>query len=357
MSGLDSAKILQNLREIRLPKGANDIVSEGLVSGVTVKDGTVGFVLDIGKTVLTREEAEALRATCETRVRAIEGVKQAMAVLTAPRTGSVRVEAKSAPKGGVQPPSPTPLAGVKRIIAVGSGKGGVGKSTVASNLAVALAKLGFKTGLVDADIHGPSVAKMMGISGEPEVKDNRMVPLERHGVKCMSMGLLLKENVPVVWRGPMVTKALHQLMRGAHWDNLDYLIIDLPPGTGDIHISIAQNFVIDGIVMVTTPQEVALLDVKKALSMFEKLRIPTLGIIENMSYFSDANGQKQYLFGQGGGKRLAKEFHVDLLGEIAIDPAVSESGDSGTPIAAKDGNAAALSFKAIAKTLADTVRA
>jgi len=229
------------------------------------------------------------------------------------------------------PPTPSPLAGVKKIILVGSGKGGVGKSYVAVNLAVALAKAGHKTGLVDADIHGPSVAKMLGISGEPLVEKNQIIPPEKYGIKVMSMGFLIGEEAPLVWRGPMISKALYQLLRAAKWGELDFLVIDMPPGTGDIHLSIAQNFTVDGAVIVTTPQEVAILDVKKCINMLKKVGIPILGIVENMSYFADSGGNKNYIFGVPKGKQLAKAVGTELLAEIPLDQKISELSDKGIP--------------------------
>jgi len=230
------------------------------------------------------------------------------------------------------PPTPSPLAGVKKIILVASGKGGVGKSTVAVNLAVAIAKAGYKTGLVDADIHGPSVARMLGISGAPEVENNQIIPPEKYGVKVMSMGFLIGEDAPLVWRGPMISKALYQLLRAAKWGELDFLVIDMPPGTGDIHLSIAQNFTVDGAVIVTTPQEIALLDVKKCINMLKKVGVPIIGIVENMSYFVDGAGSKNYIFGPSKGKLLAEAAATNFLGEIPLEPEISKTADAGIPL-------------------------
>lgn len=227
-----------------------------------------------------------------------------------------------------KPPSPKPIEGIKKIIAVASGKGGVGKSTIALHLALSYAKLGFKVGLADADIHGPSIARMLGLSEAPEIKDNKMIPPERFGIKCMSMGFLLSENAPVVWRGPMVTKALHQLMLGAEWNELDVLIIDLPPGTGDIQLSLAQNYMIDGVILVSTPQEIALLDVKKAATMFNKLKLPIIGIIENMAYLPDNNGNKNYIFGSGAVKKFCSDSNIKYLGEIPLNSSIAANCDS-----------------------------
>lgn len=233
------------------------------------------------------------------------------------------------------PPSPKPIAGIRHMVAVASGKGGVGKSTVAANLAVTLAQAGYRTGLVDADIYGPSVARMMGLSGEPTYHDKKIVPPEAHGVKCMTMGILLDENAPAVWRGPMATKALAQLMLGTGWGELDILVLDLPPGTGDIHLSIAQNYKLSGAVIVSTPQEVALMDVKKAITMFEKVNIPVFGLVENMSYFIDPeSGQYHHLFGEGNVQQVCDKLSLPLLATLPIDPAIAEGGDNGTPYTA-----------------------
>ena len=321
------------LRRIKTPAG-EDVISAGLVSSFVVREDKIGFALDIPKAAnLDAAQAEALRVQAESAVKK-EFNKEVVVALTG-YVSPIRVGARAEPKNNVPPPpTPKPLAGVKRIIAVASGKGGVGKSTIAVNLAVAFAKSGLKVGLVDADIYGPSLAKMLGLKEKPEVVDNQMIPPVRHGVKLMSMGLLLDENTPTVWRGPMVSKALAQLFRGAAWGELDILVVDMPPGTGDIHLSIAQNFEVSGVVIVSTPQEVALLDVKKAIGMFEKLHIPILGMIENMSYF-EVNKERHYPFGKEGAKKLSQQLGLPFLGELPIDSAISQGGDSGEPFGLK----------------------
>lgn len=226
----------------------------------------------------------------------------------------------------IEPPKPKPIAGVAKIIAVGSGKGGVGKSTVACNLAAVLADKGFKVGVIDADILGPSVAKIFGVSeaGEPDITtQKKMIPHENYGVQIMSMGFLLPEDAPVVWRGPMVSKALHQLILGVDWGELDYLILDLPPGTGDIQLSLAQNYQIDGAILVSTPQEIALLDVKKAASMFNKVNIPILGVVENMAYFEDEHGNQHKIFGESGVQKFADEYDLEVIAQIPVKPELS----------------------------------
>lgn len=233
--------------------------------------------------------------------------------------------------------APKLLPNVKHTIAVASGKGGVGKSTVSVNLALALAKLGYKVGLLDADIYGPSIPLMMGITGKPKVfqdeQSQKMIPLENYGIKLMSIGFLIDDDNPVIWRGPMASGALKQFMSDVNWGELDYLIYDLPPGTGDIQLTLVQTIPLSGAVIVTTPQEVSLIDAKKGLKMFEKVNVKVYGIVENMSYFiAPDTGNKYDIFGSGGGENLAKELHTSFLGGIPIDPRIREGGDSGKPI-------------------------
>jgi len=303
--------ILEKLSGVFLPDAKDNVVSAGLISSLVIKDNDVGFVIDLNN-IANSNIGEELRNKCEEAVKSIPGVAKVTAVMTA--------EISNEEKRETGKKNPKKIEGIKHIIAVASGKGGVGKSTVAVNLAVALVKEGYVTGLVDADIYGPSVARMMNLSGEPEVKEARMIPPENYGVKTMSMGLLLAEDAAVVWRGPMISKALQQLMMGANWGNLDFLVIDLPPGTGDIHLSIAQNFDVSGVVIVSTPQEVALLDVKKAIAMFAKVHVQVLGVVENMSYFDDPDtGKRNYIFGKGSVKKMASEQNLDILAEIPLN--------------------------------------
>jgi len=222
----------------------------------------------------------------------------------------------------------------RNVIAVGSGKGGVGKSTTAVNLALALRQLGAKTGVLDADIYGPSVPMMLGLSGRPESVDNKTIePLRAFGIESMSIGFLVENEAPTIWRGPMVTSALMQLFLDTRWDNLDYLLIDLPPGTGDIQLTLAQKIPVAGAIIVTTPQDIATLDARKALKMFEKVKVPVLGIIENMAMYTCSQcGHVAHLFGSGGGQRIAQRYHVPLLGALPLDSTIGQQGDSGTPI-------------------------
>jgi len=223
---------------------------------------------------------------------------------------------------------------VRNVIAVGSGKGGVGKSTTAVNLALALQQLGAKTGVLDADIYGPSIPMMLGLSGRPESVDNKTIePLRAFGIESMSIGFLVENEAPTIWRGPMVTSALMQLFLDTRWDNLDYLLIDLPPGTGDIQLTLAQKIPVAGAIIVTTPQDIATLDARKALKMFEKVKVPVLGIIENMAMYTCSQcGHVAHLFGSGGGQRIAQRYHVPLLGALPLDSTIGQQGDSGTPI-------------------------
>jgi ATP-binding protein involved in chromosome partitioning len=262
---------------------------------------------------------------------------------TIPEIDSVEVEFVQAATRLAQAPTPTAtphaqstrvsLPQIKNLIAVFSGKGGVGKSTVATNLAAALGQLGQRVGLFDADVHGPTIPTLMGVREKPEVMDGKMVPFERHRVKFMSIGFLVDSEEPLIWRGPMITKAINELLEMTDWGDLDFLIIDLPPGTGDAQLGLAQDVMLTGSIAVTTPQEVALADVRRGISAFKRLQVPILGLIENMAYYlCPGCGRKEYIFGRGGGKTEAKKQHMSLLGQIPIDPQLREGGDAGVPI-------------------------
>jgi ATP-binding protein involved in chromosome partitioning len=239
------------------------------------------------------------------------------------------------PQGAQEQPK-LPIPGVKNIIAVGSGKGGVGKSTVAVNLAITLARLGYSVGLMDADVYGPNLATMLGVRATPHAIGQRIQPLQAHGVRVMSMAFLNPGDKPLVWRGPMLNSVIQQFLRNVDWGETDYLVIDLPPGTGDVQLTLIQTTPLTGALIVTTPSDVSLEDARKAVHMFEQVREEVLGIVENMSYFDHA-GERVYIFGQGGGRRTAEEMHVPFLGEIPIDPAIRQGGDTGKPIMSNEG--------------------
>jgi len=317
MSHINSDSIHQILKTIIDPETGIDVVTSGMVSSLVIRGGNIGFALEINSSEAGLKEP--LRKACEDAVASLPGVERVMVALTGDSSGKTLEHATTKAPAA---PKKQPIEGVKHIIAVASGKGGVGKSTCAVNLAVALAKAGLKVGLADADIYGPSVPRMLGLKQKPDIQDNKMVPIERYGIKSVSMGYLLPDDVATVWRGPMATKALYQLLRGTHWGSLDLLVIDMPPGTGDIQLSLAENYPVSGAVMVSTPQEVALLDVRKAITMFRKVHIPIWGIIENMS------GE---IFGKGGAEKLAKDEKIDFLGALPLDAAIRQASDDGKP--------------------------
>jgi ATP-binding protein involved in chromosome partitioning len=356
-------KLLEVLSAIPYPDAECDVVSAGKVSGMVVRAGQVGFVLDVGN--MDEAARDSLRIRCEKVAAGLEGVEKVTVILTAEREPSpananpspedARKAFKEKNKAERLANPPAPVTGVKKIILIASGKGGVGKSTVAVNLAVALAQLGKRVGVVDADIYGPSIPMMLGLKGKPTLNaENKIVPFNEHGVKALSIGSLVAEDSAIAWRGSMATKALHQLIRGVAWQGegeepLDILLIDTPPGTGDIHLSLSEHYPIDGVVVVSTPQAIALADAKKAVDLYQKVNVPLLGIIENMSYFEDPTSKaRTYIFGQGGAKAYAEYVGVPLLGEIPLNPAIREGGDEGKPAALGDDGL----YKAIAAQLA-----
>lgn len=340
---LTKDSVLKALRIVALP-GGGDVVSRDLIRALAVESGVVRFVLEGAP----EAELAAARPAIEAAVRAVPGVESVTVVIPAGPPRGLGGTAAPGPKIGGHPTpqaGPTRVPGVAHVIAVGSGKGGVGKSTVSSNLAVALARAGKKVGLLDADIYGPSQPRMMGVSKRPASPDGKTIlPLQAHGVTLMSIGLMLKEDEAVIWRGPMLMGALQQMLNQVAWDHfgpLDVLIIDLPPGTGDIQLSLCQKTVMDGAVIVSTPQDVALIDAKKALDMFRRLNTPILGLIENMSIYVCPNcGHEAHLFGHGGVAAEAATLGVPFLGELPLDLEVRLAGDAGTPVAAGAGAAA-----------------
>ncbi|HZN57374.1 MAG TPA: Mrp/NBP35 family ATP-binding protein [Planctomycetota bacterium] len=337
---VEEAAVLAVLKTVEDPDLHRDIVSLGFVKDLKIDGGSVSFKVEL--TTPACPVKEQLKAECERKVRELPGVEDVVVEMTA------QVRRMHEPTGPV-------LQGVKNIIAVASGKGGVGKSTTAANLALGLRQSGATVGLLDADVYGPSMALMMGAEGRPDVTaERKLVPIMAHGVKVISMGFLSGPNTPVIWRGPMVHGLLQQFLKDVEWGTLDYLVIDLPPGTGDAQLSISQAITLSGAVIVTTPQDVSLLDARKGLLMFRQLRVPVLGIVENMSYFVCPHcGERTEIFRHGGGKKASEELGVPFLGEIPIDPAVTPGGDRGIPIVVEHPESpAAKAFAAFAKQVA-----
>ncbi|KFI30272.1 MRP family ATP-binding protein [Haematobacter massiliensis] len=325
--------VLAALSGVPVP-GGGTLVSRDLLRALTLEAGIVRFVIEAADAEMARG-LEPAREAAEAAVRGLEGVEKVSAVLTAPAS------APPMPKIGRHPTpqaGPQPVSGVDRILAIASGKGGVGKSTVSSNLAVALARQGRRVGLLDADIYGPSQPRMMGVNRRPASPDGQtIIPLTAHGVTIMSIGFMLKEDEAVVWRGPMLMGALQQMLGQVAWGALDVLIVDLPPGTGDVQLTLCQKANITGALVVSTPQDVALLDARKAIDMFRKLNTPVLGLIENMSSFFCPNcGHESHIFGHGGVRAEAERLALPFLGELPLSLDVRVAGDSGTPIAAGD---------------------
>jgi ATP-binding protein involved in chromosome partitioning len=348
MSAVTEREILDALRHVADPDRGADIVSLGMVSGLAIRDGNVAFAIEVDSGRGPR--LEPLRKAAERAVEALPGVLSVTAVLTAqapPRRGATP---QPAPSGAVRAARGA-VSGVGAIVAVASGKGGVGKSTVAANLALGLRANGLRVGVLDADIYGPSMPRMLGISGRPRSRDGKsLVPMENYGLKCMSMGFLVPEDTPMIWRGPMVMSALQQMLREVEWGELDIMIVDMPPGTGDAQLTMAQQVPLAGAVIVSTPQDIALLDARKGLNMFKKVDVPVLGIVENMSYFLCPHcGGRSEIFSHGGAREEAARLGTEFLGEVPLDLKIRETSDGGTPITISDpDNAHALVFRHMA---------
>jgi ATP-binding protein involved in chromosome partitioning len=355
MSGVTDRQILDALGRIADPDRGADIVSLGMVSGLVVRDGNVAFSIEVDPERGPR--LEPLRKAAERAVEQLPGVLSVTAVLTA----------QAPPRGRAAPQPAGPAAtrtargvvpGVRAIVAVASGKGGVGKSTVAANLALGLRANGLRVGVLDADIYGPSMPRMLGISGRPRSRDGKMLsPMENYGLKCMSMGFLVPEDTPMIWRGPMVMSALQQMLREVEWGELDIMVVDMPPGTGDAQLTMAQQVPLAGAVIVSTPQDIALLDARKGLNMFRKVEVPVLGIVENMSYFLCPHcGGRSEIFSHGGAREEARRLGTEFLGEVPLDLKIRETSDGGEPITVSDpDNPHALVFRHMAARIWDKV--
>ena len=350
-ASITESAVLDVLRTVKDPDLGKDIVSLGLIRDLHIHDADVSFTL-----AFTSQPAATKVTLHSGASKAVSGIPGVSRVQV--KMGSAAAAARPAP-----PPGPAASAEfipeVKHTIAVSSGKGGVGKSTIAVNLALALRQTGAQVGLVDVDVYGPDVPLMMGARGRPGMFDNKIIPVEAHGIKIMSIGLLVAEREALVWRGPMIHSAVQQFLRDVMWGALEYLVFDMPPGTGDAQLSLSQVVPLTGVVMVTTPQDVALLDVRKALGMFRKLNVPILGIVENMSYFAAPDTGKRYaIFGEGGGARVAEEFAVPLLGQIPLEMETRKGGDAGIPIVVgQPDSAQAKAFREVAAAVRGRVDA
>jgi len=366
MSEVSQAQILDALRGVKDPERGADIVALEMVKGLVVKDGHVGFSIEVDPK--RGPKLEPLRKAAEKAVETLAGVLSVTAVLTAhsgPGAGRAAAPAPQGhdhghahargPQGGQGAAEQKPLVpGVRSIVAVASGKGGVGKSTTAVNLALGLAASGRRVGILDADIYGPSQPRMMGISGRPTSRDGKTLqPMMNYGVACMSMGFLVAEDTPMIWRGPMVMSALEQMLRDVAWDELDTLIVDMPPGTGDAQLTMAQRVPLTGAVIVSTPQDIALLDARKGLNMFRKVDVPVFGIVENMSYFLCPHcGGRSDIFSHGGARKEAEKLGVDFLGEVPLHIDIRETSDGGHPIVVSKPDS---EFAKIYRSIADKV--
>ncbi|HLZ64757.1 MAG TPA: iron-sulfur cluster carrier protein ApbC [Aliidongia sp.] len=342
MASFGEQQVLTALKAVIDPDRGRDLVSLGMISGIAIRDGNVVFSIEIEP---SRAAAlEPVRKAAERAVEAIPGVLSVTAMLTGTRAPQASPQPPHAGHGHAHGPAaarPAPRAlvpGARAIVAVASGKGGVGKSTTTTNLAVALAAQGLKVGLLDADVYGPSQPRMLGISGRPRSPDGKILePMRNHGIVTMSIGFLVPEDTATIWRGPMVMGALQQMLRDVAWGELDILLVDMPPGTGDAQLTMAQQVPLAGAIIVSTPQDIALLDARKGINMFAKVEVPVLGVIENMSYFCCPNcGHRTDIFSHGGARKEADKMGTEFLGEIPLDIRIRETSDAGTPIVVEE---------------------
>ena len=346
MASVTKDQVLAALADVLDPDSGQNVVAGGLISGVVVRDGNVGFALEVDPDQGAAKEP--LRKACETAVERLSGVLSVTAVLTAERPAGGQAQERGhghshshghghAHGGQAQAQAPQAdqlLPGVKSVIAIASGKGGVGKSTTAVNIATAMAAQNVRVGLLDCDIYGPSIPRMLNLSGQPEMVGERTLrPMANYGIKCMSIGFLVAEDTAMIWRGPMVMQALEQMMRDVEWGELDVLLCDLPPGTGDAQLTMAQRVPLTGAVIVSTPQDIALLDVTRGINMFQQVNVPIFGVVENMSYYVCPEcGHRAELFHHGGARETARRLGVDFLGEIPLDISIRTTSDAGRPI-------------------------
>ena len=347
-------QVIAALKQVDSGTGGLDVVARGWVKGISIKDGHVTFALEVPAGL--GPKLEPVRAEAEAAVRALAGVASVTAVLTA--ESQKPAAAPAAAVGSRR--DRLELPGVHHIVAIASGKGGVGKSTTAANLAVALAREGRKVAMFDADIYGPSVPRLFGVAGrKPQTTGGRVFPLEAHGVKIMSIGFMVAEDNPIIWRGPMVMGALEQMLRDVDWGEIDVMVVDMPPGTGDTQLTMSQRVPLSGAVIVSTPQDIALIDARKGLNMFRRVEVPILGLIENMSYYVCPNcGHRDDIFAHGGARRTATELGVPFLGEIPLEAAIRTTSDAGVPIVvAEPESPHTLAYMDIARKVWDTVRA
>jgi ATP-binding protein involved in chromosome partitioning len=348
--------VLDALRGIKDPESQKDIVTLGLVRDVAVRGGEVSLTLVFaGQAPATKVMMHTMASRLVGQLPGVTKASVKMGGAGAP--AAAHAHGHAAPAAPQKAPDLIPE--VRHTIAVSSGKGGVGKSTVAVNLALALARTGAQVGIIDADVYGPDLPLMLGTRGRPGMFDNRIIPVDAHGVKVMSIGLLVGDKEPLVWRGPMIHSFIQQMLRDVLWGALDYLVFDMPPGTGDAQLSLSQVIPLSGVVMVTTPQDVALLDVRKAIGMFQRLNVPMLGVVENMSYFvAPDTGTRYHIFGEGGGRRVADEYGVPLLAQLPLDPDTRKGGDEGAPIVVRRPESAqAQAFRELAARVIERLEA